>query len=238
MKTAMKTAETTVRTRQKSAEPGLLLRTGLALLLASVAAGAGLALVAEPASPGLRSVVYAELAQSGAENPVTAVLLNFRGYDTLLEIAVLTAALVGVWALGHAPRIRETAPSPVLLGMTSVLLPLAAVICAYLLWVGKALPGGAFQAGSVLAAAGVLFILSGRRPRLPLPDLPMRWAAIVGLAVFLAVALGVMGSGRHFLEYPPGLAAALILLIETAATLSIAVILAGMFIGGRPPDEP
>jgi hypothetical protein len=84
---------------------------------------------------------------------VTAVLLNFRGYDTLLEIAVLTSALVGVWALGPAPRIKETTPSPVLLGMNSVLIPLAPMICAYLLWAGARAPGGAFQAGAVLAAA-------------------------------------------------------------------------------------
>ena len=44
------------------------------------------------------------LAQSGTENPITAVLLNFRGYDTLLEMAVLTSALMGVWALGPAVK--------------------------------------------------------------------------------------------------------------------------------------
>ena len=106
-------------------EPGLFFRTALALLLAAVAAGVGLVLLTEPSATGLAGAVEQELARSGAENPVTAVLLNFRGYDTLLEIAVLTAALVSVWALGPAPRIKETTPSPVLLGMNSVLIPLA-----------------------------------------------------------------------------------------------------------------
>ena len=219
-------------------EPGLLLRAGLALLLAALAAGVALVLVAEHEHPGLGAIVDAELARSGADNPVTAVLLNFRAYDTLLEIAVLTVALVGVWALGPAPRIRESTPSPVLLGMNSILIPLAPLICAYLLWAGASRPGGAFQAGAVLAAAGVLFILSGRRPRTRLPDAPPRLGAVIGLAAFLAVALGVMSSGRRFLEYPVELAGALILFVETAATLSIAVILAGLFIGGRPEDEP
>jgi multisubunit Na+/H+ antiporter MnhB subunit len=219
-------------------EPGLFFRTALALLLAAVAAGVGLVLLTEPSATGLAGAVEQELARSGAENPVTAVLLNFRGYDTLLEIAVLTAALVSVWALGPAPRIKETTPSPVLLGMNSVLIPLAPVICAYLLWVGKAEPGGAFQAGAVLAAAGVLYILSGRRPRPRLPDAPMRWGAMIGLAVFVGVGVGVMGAGRVFLQYPEDLAGALILFVETAATLSIAVVLAGLFIGGRPEDEP
>ncbi|MFU8895186.1 MAG: hydrogen gas-evolving membrane-bound hydrogenase subunit E [Gammaproteobacteria bacterium] len=219
-------------------EPGLFLRMGVALLLAAAAVGMGLALLVEPASPGLAAVVEAELGRSGADNPVTAVLLNFRGYDTLLEIAVLTAALVGVWALGPAPRIKETAPSPVLLGLNSILIPLVPMICAYLLWAGKSQPGGAFQAGAVLAAAGVLYILSGRRPRLRVPDASLRWGAVVGLAVFLGVGLFVMAPGRRFLQYPVDYAGALILLVETAATLSIAVILAGLFIGGRPEDEP
>jgi multisubunit Na+/H+ antiporter MnhB subunit len=45
--------------------------------------------------------------------------------------------------------------------------------------------GGAFQAGAVLAAASVLYILSGRRPRTRLPDTPMRWLVVIGLGVFL-----------------------------------------------------
>ena len=36
------------------------------------------------------------LAASGVESNVTAVLLNFRGYDTYLEITVLLAALLGI----------------------------------------------------------------------------------------------------------------------------------------------
>lgn len=219
-------------------EPALWLRAGLLLLLVAVVAGIVAVLLITPAFPGLGRLVDAELANSGTDNPVTAVLLNFRGYDTLLEITVLTIALVGVWALGPAPRIGDTEPSPVLLGLNSVLLPLAPVICGYLLWVGATRPGGAFQAGAVLTAAGVLFILSGRRPRTRLPAAPTRWLVALGLAVFLAVAFGVMGAGRQFLEYPADLPGALMLLIEAACTLSIAVILAGLFIGGRPEDEP
>ena len=38
----------------------------------------------------LAQTVSETLAASGVSNPVTAVLLNFRAYDTLLELAVLT----------------------------------------------------------------------------------------------------------------------------------------------------
>lgn len=227
-----------MKTRGAQGEPGRLLRTGLALLLAAAVVGVGRVLFAEPVAPGLGAAVQGALAQSGAENAVTAVLLNFRGYDTVLEMAVLTTAVFGVWALGPAPRIREITPSPVLLGLNSVLIPLAPLICAYLLWVGATRAGGAFQAGAVLAAASVLYVLSGKRPRTRLPNAPVRRSVVVGLAVFVAVGFGVMGSGRRFLEYPVELAGVLMLLIETAATVSIAMILTGLFMGGRPEDEP
>jgi hypothetical protein len=55
-----------------------------------------------------------------------------------------------------------------------------------------------------------------------------------GLAVFIGVGLGVMFGGGSFLEYPNGLAGDLILLIETAALLSISVTLGALFFGGRP----
>ena len=218
-------------------KPGIALRIVVSSALILVTAAIGAVLLAPAVAPGLTELVDGELAVSGAENPVTAVLLNFRGYDTLLEIAVLTAALIGVWALGPAPRVAQITPSPVLLGLNATLLPLVVLICAYLLWVGKAEPGGAFQAGAVLAAAGVLLILSGGRPTIPMSLKPMRWAAVIGLAVFIGVGVAVMVTGRAFLQYPPAMAGGLILTVEVAATVSIAVILALMFVGGRPEDE-
>lgn len=208
----------------------------LSLALAAMVAGLLRSLTRAATEPSLAGAVEDSLARSGAENPVTAVLLNFRGYDTLLEIAVLTAALAGVWSLGGARRTRSIRPSPVLVALTRVLAPLFPLICGYILWAGSSQPGGAFQAGAILATAAVLYVLSGRRRGPRLPELPMRIGAVAGLGVFLAVALATMATGGHFLEYPPALAKGLILAIETAATLSIAMILAGLFIGGRPGD--
>jgi len=119
-----------------------------------------------------------------------------------------------------------------------VLGPLFPLICGYLLWVGASQPGGAFQAGAVLATSAVLYVLLAREAGPRLPEMPMRMAAAAGVGVFLAVGLGVMAAGGAFLEYPRGLSKTLILAIETAATISIAVILAGLFLGGRPRREP
>ena len=73
------------------------------VVLLSVAVGLGsVVLSLPPDAVGLSAQVAANLETSGVSNPVTAVLLNFRGYDTLLEMVVLLLALLGVWSLGGA----------------------------------------------------------------------------------------------------------------------------------------
>jgi len=215
-----------------------VLRAVLGLALLAVAAGLASALMAPSDFPNLTAAVDRSLEGSGVANPVTAVLLNFRGYDTLLEMAVLIAALAGVWSLGGATPTVALRPSPVLVGLLRVLGPLFPLICGYLLWAGASQPGGAFQAGAVLATSAVLYVLLGREAGPRLPEFPMRVAAVAGVGVFLAVGLAVMAAGGGFLAYPPGLSKTLILAIEATAMISIAVTLAGLFLGGRPRSEP
>lgn len=201
-------------------------------------AGLGYAVLSLPAfSPGLSNLVTQNLQLSGVENPVTAVLLNFRAYDTLLELAVLLLALIAVWSLGTVPEYRETAPGAVLDSLSRLLIPLLILVAGYLLWVGASAPGGAFQAGAVLAAAGVLLILSGWQPAKKMTALPLRVALVAGLLVFIVSGVVLILLGRQFLEYPSALASALILFIEAAATVSIGFTLVALFAGGRPESE-
>ncbi|MDZ4180179.1 MAG: hydrogen gas-evolving membrane-bound hydrogenase subunit E [Coriobacteriia bacterium] len=69
----------------------------LSLILFAFLARAVLAIPETEA--GLAPLIDANLADSGVSNAVTAVLLNFRGYDTLLEIVVLVLATIGVLSL-------------------------------------------------------------------------------------------------------------------------------------------
>jgi multisubunit Na+/H+ antiporter MnhB subunit len=217
---------------------GYLLPALLAPALALVAVALLFALLTEPRYPGLAEAVSRALPDSGTGSPVTAVLLDFRGYDTLLEMTVLTAALAGAWSVAEAGRAAATGSSPVLLGLIRVLGPLFPIICGYLLWAGSGGPGGAFQAGSVLATFAVLLALAVPRRRALLPERPLRITAVAGTAVFLTVGLGVMAYGGRFLDYPAALAGSLMLLIEAVAMISIAAILAGLFIGGPPGPRP
>ena len=183
----------------------------------------------------LRAQVLANIEASGVENPVTAVLLNFRAYDTLLEIGVLLLAVMGSWSLGKVSS-KEVSQemSPLLPAMVRVLLPVMILIAGYTLWVGKHAPGGAFQAGAILGAAGVLWLVSGQPTGILTAAWMLKLVLVIGFSVFLVIALIVMLPEKNFIHYPENWAGGLILLIESAAAVSIGVTLTALFLGGHP----
>ena len=188
-------------------------------------------------APGLGDEVRGVLAQAGVENPVTAVLLNVRAFDTLLEIGVLLLAVIATWALGP---MQWPAPgrllSPALPAVGRLLFPVFVLVSAYVLWRGGHAPGGAFPAGAVMGAGGVLMLLAGAQPWITGAESdPWRWLLSLGLCSMLVVAVGVGASGRGFFEYPVEHAGILILALEIAAALSIAMLLFALCLGGRPP---
>ncbi len=193
------------------------------------------ALLRTPENDGAMARAALEaLPDSGVGNPVTAVLLNFRAFDTLLEVAVLLLTLVAVWALDlRLPRTEALPASPVFSSLLRISGPLLVVIAGYLLWVGASEPGGAFQAGAVLAGGCLLLRLAGRwNPGAGF----VRWAASVGLLVFLLTAIAMPALTGGLLQYPHASAGMWILLIETAATVSIAAILTALFVAREPGE--
>lgn len=216
----------------------------LAILFALALIDAMLGLA--PVAVDLRAAVAAHLPASGVSHPVTAVLLNYRGYDTLLEIAVLLLAFLAILAVtGAAETDTDTPASPspapaahvVLQTLARLAAPLAVVVAVYLLWAGAFRPGGAFQAGAVLAAAAVLLHLAGLLRGWHSPRPWLRFGLVAGFAAFLAVA-AALGMRGGLLEYPPDSAGTLILLIESGLTLSLGLILAGLFLLRARADGP
>lgn len=188
-------------------------------------------------APGLAAHVGKEIAQSGVSNPVTAVLLNFRGYDTLLETGVLLMAVFGVWSVAHAsPRSSEFADdeTPAMLSsLIRILVPLMILVGGYLLWAGAFAPGGAFQAGAILGAAVLLLHFGGWSLPSGIYGFPGRICLMLGFAVFLFVACAVMPITGYFLKYPYLWAGAMQLMIESALAISIALILATLVTGDQ-----
>lgn len=213
-----------------------------ALLVICVTIWLMIAIISLPArDTGPTQLVSAHLAQSGVSHPVTAVLLNFRGYDTLLEMAVLLLALAGTWSLTPLDnRTSTTSPPPgkMLDSLTRLLTPLIVLVAGYLLWAGAHAPGGAFQAGALLAALGVMIFLTEWRIPVELTQYFPRILYICGVSVFLLVGASAWLHGTPFLTLPQHLAGGLILLIETFAMLSIGLTLATLFLLGRPYSAP
>ena len=204
-------------------------------LLLLLALGLGYAVLSMPEQNfGLRKAVNDNLAASGVSNPVTAVLLNFRGYDTFLEMVVLLLALLGVWSIGDRNPPYDTSSGAVLGNLVRFLVPILIVVAGYLLWVGAHAPGGAFQAGSLLGAAGVMLLLTGWRVPGFFVSLPLRILLVAGSGAFLLTGLFTLLVEKNMLQYPQSAAGVLILIIETAATLSIGVTLMALFVGSRP----
>lgn len=213
---------------------------------AAVAAGLGGLILSLPArDPILPALVARHLDESGVTNPVTAVLLNFRAYDTLLEVGVLVVAMVAIWSMDRGTREfardpEELREDPVLGVLTRLAVPLAGVTAVYLVWAGSHAPGGAFQAGALLAGAGVLLVAAGFLGPVTAAAAPTRVLGVSGLALFTAVGVAVMVPSGAFLAYPAEAASLLILGLEVVLALSIAVILVEVFVDvpALPAKDP
>lgn len=188
-------------------------------------------------SQPLPALVADNIDASGVSHPVTAVLLNYRAWDTLLELVVLLLALLGLRQL-HAVRQVRPAAWPLLSAWSRVLAPIAVLLAGYLLWRGSHAPGGAFQAGALLAAGAVVLRLAGLLPLLSWRLLSMRLLVLMGIGVFISVAAATAWLGQGWLVYPVGWNTPLIILIEIAATLSIAASLTLLVVGEGDEVQP
>lgn len=192
-------------------------------------------------APGLSAEMNANAEAIGIKNVVTAVLLDFRGYDTLLEISVLMLATVAVLSLRVSPRDTrrplESESGPLLRSLTQLLVPFMIVIAGFLVWVGSSGPGGAFQAGAVLGAGGILLTLAGYDRPSWIRQSVIRVALTIGLLAFIAIALLPMLSGGALLEYPDSARDTLLLLLEGLLTLSIGASLVSLFLASVSRGE-
>ncbi|MFK8249870.1 hydrogenase subunit MbhD domain-containing protein [Ancylobacter terrae] len=227
------------------APPGVGLRLVIGVLCALVTlALAALVLAPQVPAPSLAAAAAEPLASTGLGNPVTAVLLAYRALDTLLEKVVLLLALIGIWSLapdrlwrGAPAPLAPAVPAPPLVFLARTLPPIGILAGVYLCWTGADHPGGTFQSATILAAMWILVMMAGLREA-PETGAPwLRRLLVFGPALFIAIGFAGFVVADGFLAYPPGLAKPLIVAIEAALTLSIAVIL-GLMVAGRGAREP
>jgi len=174
----------------------------------------------------LQALAVTHLDQTGVTNVVTAVLLNYRAYDTLLEFAVFLAVAIAVlpYILDRPVlKFKLQEESQVLL-IAKAFIPLTIIMAGYLLWIGSTKPGGAFQAAALLAGCLVLLSLANVQV-IDFTKLRYRLLMSAGLIAFLAAIILLNIASNVFLKFPSELAGASILAIEFFATFAIALIL-------------
>jgi len=185
-----------------------------------------------PEGGGLTAATDALLPESGVGNPVTAVLLNFRAYDTWLEMGVILLGLLAIFAVGGIklhPMHSKATKDPLLKQAILFFIPILFLFGAFLLYFGKSGPGGAFQAAVLWGAIGILLHLGGRPVLWVIPPWLRQLLLTMGLGFFLILGFFLLAKGAALLEYPPAYSGVLILIIETLAAISIAVTLTAIF---------
>jgi multisubunit Na+/H+ antiporter MnhB subunit len=227
--------------------PGAPLRWFAAATSAAVAGAIAIAVLSLPdPAPTLAPTVAEHLPSIGLGNAVTAVLLAYRGIDTLLESIVVVFALIGVWSLapdhlwGGYPGPRQYAdPNGILAYLARVLPPIGIIVGLYIFWVGADLPGGKFQGATILAAMWLLAIMAGLADAPPINRTWLRILLVAGPLLFIAIGFTGALSAGAVLAYPDGYSKLLIKVIEAALvptlTLTLALLVAGAPERAAPP---
>jgi multisubunit Na+/H+ antiporter MnhB subunit len=212
-------------------------------LIGAMLVVAGLLLAGVWAMADRRPGMAAEVAgaMEKLEHPVTAVLLVFRGFDTWLEMGILLLAVLAMLAARSRQDLDATLLAPprdrILEGIVRVLTPLAVLTAGYFLWQGTSAPGGAFQSGVILGAAGILLWLSGHRSIDSLPDRLWKLLIVCGFAGFTLTALVTLVMSGRMLQYPEPPVLWLLEAIELVAAVAIGACLAALFVGQHPGQE-
>jgi multicomponent Na+:H+ antiporter subunit B len=188
-----------------------LLLTGAVLFYA----GRSLPEIGDPEQPAATHVSprYIERAEeeAGAANMVTAVLADYRGYDTLGEtVVIFTAGLACLLVLGlfgggsteaiSSDRMTYALGSDVVDVTGRTLVPFLVLFAAYVVVHGHSSPGGGFQGGAILAAALILLRLIRGRARL----LDARRAVLlasVGVLLYAGIGLACLLFSGNYLDY-------------------------------------
>jgi multicomponent Na+:H+ antiporter subunit B len=137
-------------------------------------------------------------------NAVTAIVFDYRGFDTMGEEFILFAAVTGVVLLlrgEHGEETEEETGSDLIRVGGSLCVGLALLVGLWLISFGFVTPGGGFQGGVIVASAGALLFLVSNHTA---------WSAIgnehvldplegLGAGGYVIIGLAALVSGLPFL---------------------------------------
>jgi multicomponent Na+:H+ antiporter subunit B len=173
----------------------------------------------DPKSPASQSPVSSHfINNTGVDtevpNMVTAVLADYRGFDTMLETVVVFIAGIAVLAIlkgsgrrRRGPRISsykvEAEPDLIVTNTVRLVVPVIQLFAFYVLAHGHVSPGGGFQGGVVMGASFILIALAWDLDhalvRMSLPRCMAMAAA--GIIIYAGIGFISMFLGGEFLDY-------------------------------------
>ncbi|MBN1651677.1 MAG: Na(+)/H(+) antiporter subunit B [Bacteroidales bacterium] len=173
-------------------------------------------------------------------NTVTAIVVNYRGFDTLGEVTVLFLAATGLASIMYRRRrigeqqIRAKLPSSRIVQIGSqILFPLIILLGAYVFIHGHLSPGGGFQGGAIIATATLLMLISYRKFKVN--HNTISWIESIAGVVFVLIGFAGLLLGTTFLQnfLPTGelndlLSGGIIGIIYVAVGFKVAAELAGV----------
>ncbi len=130
--------------------------------------------------------------KEGVANAVTSVVVYFRGFDTLGEIAVLFIASLGIGLMLESnSKCEIKAPTNFMLQTASkFLFPIITLYGLYVMGYGHLSPGGGFQGGVIVASGVLLLLISQKSFRVP-ETLIVALETFAGVAYVLIALIGL-----------------------------------------------
>ena len=131
----------------------------------------------------------------GAANLVTAVVVTYRGFDTLGEVTILflTASIIAFFLKlkdeDYESEITHRDTTELLVTASQILIPIIFLFGIYVFMNGHLTPGGGFQGGAIIATGVALMIMA--TPNLKLNYHVIHWVESVSGVSF--VLIGVFG---------------------------------------------
>lgn len=184
--------------------------------------------------------------EAGAENVVTDVILNYRGFDTEGEVTVIftsLAAVLAVLLMGSPspspramPKQTEVPVSVVVRFIVRALAPFIALFAAYVVLNGHVTPGGGFQGGTIAGALVIVLtlVLTRQQADRLVPRKPERVLQAAAPITFFMIALAGLVLFGDYLYYPRSedlhwLTVTMLVIVEIGIGVGGASVLVGIF---------
>ena len=144
---------------------------------------------------------------------VTAVLADYRGYDTMFETVVIFTAGIAIISIlrrftsddadSGSEKVYEKRPDLIVDTTCRLMIPIIQLFALYVIAHGHHSPGGGFQGGVIFGASFILIALSRdlQAANKWVPEQRVLNLAGIGILIYAGFGLASMFLGQNFLDY-------------------------------------